>query len=164
MAVNEMKEVELTYDGQKFIGVNADVDFSEGHTVTKFFSYDDDRTYEAFVPRYSKKKVNVPVGISDEFIGENINRLWGGEFLKAFNLVPVELLNQFAGTGIYGDALEACLVLLTSNLRSEFRKSLRNQLLNWLNDGEYETPFSAKQWNCLFDNQAMASGQYRRYR
>jgi hypothetical protein len=52
----------------------------------------------------------------------------------------------------------ACVKLLkTKKFRSVFRKSLRNQLENWLNGNGYETPFSWKQWNCL-----MRSHYYKR--
>lgn len=46
------------------------------------------------------------------------------------------------------DLYERALPLLTSKLRSNFRISLREQLLNFLkNGGKYRTPFSMKQWD-----------------
>ena len=46
----------------------------------------------------------------------------------------------------------ACIGLLkVKNFRSEFRKSLRGQLENWLNEDtpRYPSPFSGKQWACI---------------
>jgi hypothetical protein len=39
--------------------------------------------------------------------------------------------------------------LLTSKLRSEFKLSLRAQLLAWFDNPAKQTPFSNKQWDCL---------------
>ena len=41
---------------------------------------------------------------------------------------------------------EGCMKLLTSNLRSDFRKSLKTQLIEWLTgENEYDSPFSPRQ-------------------
>ncbi len=47
-----------------------------------------------------------------------------------------------------------CFKLLnTKNFKSEFRKSLRDQLEKWLNGGsEFSSPFSDRQWASLTDN------------
>lgn len=44
---------------------------------------------------------------------------------------------------------EAAIKLLTSNLRSDFRKNLKKQLVNWLVSKEniYNSPFSPRQWD-----------------
>jgi len=45
---------------------------------------------------------------------------------------------------------EGSMKLLTSNLRSGFRKSLKAQLIQWLvGDSKYEKPFSPRQEQCL---------------
>ena len=46
---------------------------------------------------------------------------------------------------------QACLKLLTTNLRSNFKKSLAKQLREWLADPapKYNRPFSAKQLNYI---------------
>jgi hypothetical protein len=47
----------------------------------------------------------------------------------------------------------ACVKLLkTKTFRSEFRKSLKNQLLNWIEKGEYALPFSWKQEKALVNS------------
>jgi hypothetical protein len=44
----------------------------------------------------------------------------------------------------------ACIQLLkTKKFRSEFRKGLHAQLVNWLNEERYPYPFSPKQWDKL---------------
>ncbi len=47
---------------------------------------------------------------------------------------------------------EACIDLLSKNIRSSFKKSLRERLITWLNndDRSYESPFSKRQWDALF--------------
>lgn len=49
------------------------------------------------------------------------------------------------------DRIKAVTLLLTSKLRSEFRISLKNQLIKWLNDSQpqHESPFSRRQWECV---------------
>jgi len=45
---------------------------------------------------------------------------------------------------------EGCMKLLTSDLRSEFRKSLKGQLIKWLNgESPYKSPFSGRQLQYL---------------
>ena len=46
---------------------------------------------------------------------------------------------------------EVCEELLSKNIRSSFKKSLRERLITWLNDKDkkYESPFSRKQWDAL---------------
>lgn len=45
--------------------------------------------------------------------------------------------------------LEAVTKLLTGNLRSEFKKSLRTQVQAWLANPERPSPLSPRQWPCL---------------
>lgn len=49
----------------------------------------------------------------------------------------------------------ACAKLLkTKTFRSEFRASLRRQLVSWIEhpeDREYDSPFSPRQWDCLIN-------------
>lgn len=41
-------------------------------------------------------------------------------------------------------------LLSTENFRSDFRKSLNEQLVAWLNgESDYPSPFSPRQWECL---------------
>ena len=58
---------------------------------------------------------------------------------------------------------ENCLKLLTANLRSKFRMSLRDQLTKWLQSEPaaraHGSPFSPKQWGCIGPFQP-----FRRYR
>lgn len=164
----EMTTLPLVFEaaGNKFVGIqdsDVSVDLNAGHMTTRFYAYDDDRTYETFVKTYKLVEVEVPAMLNMEFVRENISLMIGTYMQDIFANVPVEILNQFVGTGVYGSSLENCLKLLTSNLRSEFRISLRNQLLNWLNDGNMQSPFSAKQWDCL-ENNANYGNKYRQNR
>lgn len=56
-------------------------------------------------------------------------------------------LRKDVGAGRY----ESCVDLLSKNLRSSFRKSLRDQLIKFLKstDNKYTSPFSYKQWDYL---------------
>lgn len=51
------------------------------------------------------------------------------------------------------DRRDSILKLITSNLRSEFRMSLRDQFTAWISahpkDRKYPDPFSPRQWGCL---------------
>lgn len=54
----------------------------------------------------------------------------------------------------YGEAgIYAATKLLSTNLRSEFRKSLRDHLVKWLDtpadERAYDSPFSKRQWSAL---------------
>lgn len=58
--------------------------------------------------------------------------------LKVSQVKKVASLNDYM--------FEGCMKLLTSNLRSDFRKSLKTQLIGWLNgESEYSSPFSPRQ-------------------
>lgn len=66
------------------------------------------------------------------------------------NDVPIKALRKLrkdVGAGRY----ESCVELLSKNLRSSFRKSLRDQLIKFLRstDNKYTSPFSYKQWDYL---------------
>ena len=49
------------------------------------------------------------------------------------------------------DVKKAVYILLSANLRSPFRKSLRDTFINWINaeSPKYTSPFSKKQWGIL---------------
>lgn len=66
------------------------------------------------------------------------------------NNISIKKLRRY-GSIIFIDRYQSCLTLLTSNLRSGFRKSLRDQLVNWLSSDNpaHKSPFSENQWRYL---------------
>lgn len=65
--------------------------------------------------------------------------------------ISIKSLRQFKGK-VSSGSYDVCYELLSKNIRSSFKKSLRERLINWLNekDSKYESPFSKKQWEALF--------------
>lgn len=51
------------------------------------------------------------------------------------------------------ERIAVCKLLKVKKFRSEFRKSLRDQVVTWMetpvNERKYNSPFSNRQWNCL---------------
>lgn len=65
--------------------------------------------------------------------------------------ISIRSLRNFKNS-IANSYYDLCVDLLSKNIRSSFKKSLRERLITWLNDTErsFESPFSKRQWDALF--------------
>ena len=119
-------------------------------TVTQCLSHDNDMLVDA--RRYEVKTVTLPTWLS--FEEWKANRIaW--DFLWA-DARTMELEEGFQRGLLHfqGSLRFACVTLLsTKNFRSDFRSSLRNQLVNWMTtpatERVYASPFSPKQQAAL---------------
>lgn len=119
-------------------------------TVDVLASSDDWRLVT--VKKYSTTDVEVPCWMDPAsypdraidmkyFLGAGGNEAWGREWFE--RLVSLDFGVRFA----------CCQLLNTKNFRSDFRRSLRDQLVKWLNgESNYSSPFSPKQLNCLLNS------------
>lgn len=84
----------------------------------------------------------------------NFESLWSNPLAKG---LPVSWQYKI-NSKFTGEQINLCVHILTGNLRSTFRMSLKSQLIKWL-EGEsvYSSPFSPKQWESL------TGGHGRRY-
>jgi hypothetical protein len=62
---------------------------------------------------------------------------------------PEKWQRLLARNGSPADRLACIQLLKTKKFRSQFRNGLHDQLVNWLNEERYPSPFSPKQWNKL---------------
>lgn len=86
------------------------------------------------------------------WLNEELYKARNGKYIIIWSLgfptdIPCGRILQYSSEQIYilSDLLN------TNNFKSSYRKSLRNQLDNWLDDEEssFTTPFSEKQWSTL---------------
>ena len=116
---------------------------------TRLQSSDDFRLINVIVGE--AREVELPDGLQPElWIKYNLkfHHLWCDH--KKANELPINYQIELIHFDEY--RRKACVKLLCTNLRSDFRKSLKAQLLNWLdnpNAREYDSPFSFKQWDNL---------------
>ena len=116
--------------------------------VSRFAFWDDDQKFTS-IPRYKVLDIEIPIWMTfDEWAKE--------EYISLRSLIRDGLpkdtpkhyyrkIKKLKGFGKY-----SAVKLLSPRLRSDFRKSLKEQLIKWL-DGEndYDSPFSDKQWGCF---------------
>jgi len=114
--------------------------------------HDDDRLVESL--KYSVREIQLPEWLSTEEYCANADYVkW--QFLWAFGASPdwSEACQRFL-LNLDGASQLACIKLLkTKAFRSEFRKSLYQQLMDWIwsSERKHPSPFSPKQWDCLVD-------------
>jgi hypothetical protein len=108
------------------------------------------------VDRYKVLEVTLPEWLSlAEYLNDEIgwNYLWRAygvspEWSESYQRGFKSMRTRYGEVGIY-----AAAKLLSTNLRSEFRKSLRNQLVTWLDTDadarSFDSPFSERQWRAL---------------
>ena len=107
--------------------------------------YDPDNYgYHVVDTLYSILEVSAPIGMSDiDFC--NIQDTLPG-LLRLMPSVTSEHAVKLCKLP-WPQIVAATSLLNTKAFRSEFRRSLRDQILNWLNgDSQYSSPLSAKQW------------------
>jgi hypothetical protein len=103
-------------------------------------------------PKYEVHEIELPEWLStEEYCGDYVrwSHLWGygadPEWPEAWQRVLMSINSD-------PSAKVACIDLLnTMKFRSDFRASLRNRLVTWLEDPEarYPSPFTPKQWDKL---------------
>lgn len=102
--------------------------------------------YEAFMARVRERK---RITRRKEGIVSRHNKVKENVFLARKNEVSVNSIKKLRSVYDH-ETFEACAKLLKSKLRSEFRKSLKAQLISWLNgERDYPAPFSYKQLQYL---------------
>lgn len=74
----------------------------------------------------------------------NLRRIAKECNLTYFQIIKLEKVTPI---GVWSDTIK----LLRSNLRSAFRKSLKDQILKWVNDPapKFNSPLSSKQWSYI---------------
>lgn len=96
------------------------------------------------------RQVELPDDLSiDGYCQEHFSfdRLWAHAGMKE---MPIEWQWKLIAKVNIGPARTACVKLLTTNLKSSFRISLKEQLIKWLNnESKHAQPFSPNQWACL---------------
>jgi hypothetical protein len=119
-------------------------------TVVQCVSWDNDMLVQA--TRYEVRPVTLPEWLSlEEWLRSNIS--WSYLWADARTMELPENF-QRALLNFSGGLREAMVALLsTKNFRSNFRKSLRDQLVNWIEtpveDRQYNMPFSRRQIESL---------------
>ncbi len=112
------------------------------------YSFDDNRLVEA--PRYYKKEVRLPEWLdTDEYCRENVR--WNAVLSNKHTVqrfgAGVRRFLDYPAT--YRRGIESlCRV---KKFRSKFRRSLYDQLVQWMSEEEpeHQSPFSPRQWAAL---------------
>lgn len=107
--------------------------------------YDPDNYgYHAVDTLYSILEVSAPAGMSDLDFCNAQDTLPG--LLRLMPSVTSEHAVKLCKLP-WPQVVAATSLLNTKTFRSDFRRSLRDQILNWLDgDSQYSSPLSAKQW------------------
>lgn len=116
-----------------------------------FFASDDDRMIKSEV--YEIRTYSIPDGITDqEFINEyfKVSYLYRmdipSEYMDKMNIDQIIALSGYSEESLIGISK----ILKTKNFRSSFRKSLRDQLENWIKgESTFKLPLSPKQVSCI---------------
>jgi hypothetical protein len=127
-----------------------DLDAKTRHTI---LSSDDFRPCP--VQKYEVREVELPDWLSPEEWLASTNYLrW--HVAMGQDLPVEEWPEHWVRWAVYDLGTEkrrVIIQLLTANLRSSFKKSLRSQVVEWLEtppeDRKYREPLSVRQWNCL---------------
>jgi len=122
-------------------------------TTTCCLSSDDDRLVSKAL--YEVREVTLPAWLSVE---EWVNRTthWKWVWGAGVNREWPEAWQRGLGMVRFSDRYWAAKLLATKSFRSEFRKSLRDQIVAWLETApearRYDSPLSDRQWDCLARN------------
>ena len=133
------------------IGHETSVDLNE--TVTVCFSSDNDLLVKK--NRFEVLEIEIPDWMTpDEWIRDSV----GWKYTWEAGVDPKWPEEWQRGLHRFRETSKrmACVQLLTTkNFRSDFRRSLRDQLVDWLETAvefrQYDEPFSRKQWAALID-------------
>lgn len=124
------------------------VDLTEQKTCCLY--HDDDRPVN--VDYYAVGEVELPEWLSaEEWLRDTTKwkYVWGFDVPKTW---PEAWQRGVAGFG-QADKLACVKLLNTKSFRSDFRRSLRDRLVEWLEtpagERRYDSPFSDRQWDCL---------------
>jgi hypothetical protein len=146
--------------------IRAFVDGADDHLLSikesYCMSYDNDMLVTA--NKYEVHEVTLPSWLSVQSWADNVTAwkyLWGAGVDPTW----CEAWQRGLRGLDMAECMAAATLLKTKNFRSEFRKSLRDQIVAWLEtpaeERKYRSPLSARQWEALIGDRGAIAAKRR---